>query len=82
MSKIKEKASALANKSKRAANRLRTDERGDTNFISIVIILVIVMVVAGVFIAFKDEILGMAMDAFEDFKGFFGEQKPTNKLPK
>ena len=32
-------------------------ERGDTNFISILIILGIVMVLAGVFIAFKDQIV-------------------------
>lgn len=32
-------------------------ERGDTNFISILIILGIVIIVAGVFIGFKDQIV-------------------------
>jgi len=33
-------------------------ERGDTNFISILIILAIVVVLSGVFIGFKDQIIG------------------------
>lgn len=33
------------------------DESGDTNFISIIIILGIVVVLAGIFIAFKDTII-------------------------
>lgn len=32
-------------------------ERGDTNFISILIILAIVIILAGIFIAFKDQIV-------------------------
>ena len=35
-----------------------SEERGDTNFISILIILGIVILVAGVFIGFKDQIVG------------------------
>lgn len=35
-----------------------SDERGDTNFVSILIILGIVIVLAGVFIGFKDQIVG------------------------
>lgn len=39
--------------------KLAKDERGDTNFISILIILAIVIILAGVFIGFKDDIVGM-----------------------
>ena len=34
-----------------------SEERGDTNFVSILIILGIVVLLAGAFIAFKDQIL-------------------------
>lgn len=34
------------------------EERGDTNFISILIILGLVVILAGVFIGFKDQIVG------------------------
>lgn len=43
------------------------DERGDTNFISILIILGIVIIVAGVFIAFKDQIVGQVQDIIDGF---------------
>jgi hypothetical protein len=33
-------------------------ERGDTNFISIIIILGIVVILVGVFLGFKDQIIG------------------------
>lgn len=38
-------------------NQFLTEERGDTNFISILIILGIVILLAGVFIGFKDTIV-------------------------
>lgn len=45
-------------------------ERGDTNFISILVILGIVVVLVSVFIGFKDQILGKVnewMQAFEEW---------------
>lgn len=47
------------------------DEQGDTNFISIIIILAIVLVVAGVFITFKNDILGAAKTKMDEFKNLF-----------
>ena len=44
-----------------------TSERGDTNFISILVVLAIVMVVAGTFIGFKDQILGWVQDSMPSF---------------
>lgn len=43
------------------------EERGDTNFISILIILGIVILLAGLFIAFKDQIVGMVEGIVNDF---------------
>lgn len=45
------------------------EERGDTNFISIAIILVIVISVAVAFIAFKDQVLGAFNSATADLMG-------------
>lgn len=42
-------------------------ENGDTNFISILIILGIVIVVAGVFIGFKDQIVNMVSNIVGGF---------------
>lgn len=42
-------------------------ERGDTNFISILIILGIVIVLAGVFMAFKDTIVGQVQEIIDGF---------------
>lgn len=42
-------------------------ERGDTNFISILIVLGIVILVAGVFIGFKDQIVGQVKTIVEGF---------------
>lgn len=44
-----------------------SSERGDTNFISIIIILGIVLLVAGLFIGFKDQIVTMVQDIVDDF---------------
>jgi hypothetical protein len=43
-------------------NRFVQEEEGDTNFISIIVILGIVMVLVGVFAAFKDQIIEAASD--------------------
>ena len=43
------------------------DERGDTNFISILIILGIVIIVAGIFMGFKDLIVGQVQNIINGF---------------
>jgi hypothetical protein len=43
------------------------EERGDTNFISIIVILGIALLVAGVFIGFKDQIIGQAQAIITSF---------------
>ncbi|MDO5340384.1 MAG: hypothetical protein Q4E78_09805 [Eubacteriales bacterium] len=43
------------------------EERGDTNFISILIILGIVIILAGVFMAFKDQIVGQVQNIINGF---------------
>lgn len=50
----------------RAKSALKNED-GDTNFLSIIIILAIVLVVAVIFIAFKDEIVGTLETEFKDF---------------
>lgn len=47
-------------------------EDGDTNFISIIILLAIAVIVAGVFIAFKDQILGWATNIINKVTTGFG----------
>ena len=43
------------------------DERGDTNFISILIILAIVVILAGLFIGFKDQIVEQVQGIIDGF---------------
>lgn len=47
--------------------RMMSNERGDTNFISIIIILGIVLIVAAVFIGFKDKIVGLVDTKVQGF---------------
>lgn len=50
----------LREKSIKVAARVQSGmvcERGDTNFISVLIILAIVIILAGIFIGFKDQIV-------------------------
>lgn len=42
-------------------------ENGDTNFISILIILGIVVVLAALFLTFKDQIIGLVTDKVNEF---------------
>jgi hypothetical protein len=54
-----------------AASEVRgflSDERGDTNFISIIVILGIALLVATVFIGFKDQIIGQAQAIIASFQ--------------
>lgn len=43
------------------------DESGDTNFISIIIILGIVIVLAGVFVAFREKIVTVIKNVVDNF---------------
>ena len=43
------------------------DERGDTNFISILIILGIVIILAGLFMGFKDTIVNQVREIMDGF---------------
>jgi len=52
--KIKEKMNKLAVK----ATLLIREERGDTNFVSILVLLGIALALAAVFLAYKDDVLG------------------------
>lgn len=55
-------------KASTALVRFAGEERGDTNFISILIILGIVILLAGVFIGFKDQIVEQVQAIIDDFK--------------
>ena len=50
-----------------AVNKMLKDEEGDTNFISILIILGIVILLAGVFMVFKDRIVEQVQEIVGDF---------------
>ncbi|MBR4733738.1 MAG: hypothetical protein IK081_13320 [Lachnospiraceae bacterium] len=54
---------SMMNKLQKVAN----DEQGDTNFISVLIILGIVVVLAGVFMTFKDQIVGQVNNIVSGF---------------
>lgn len=56
MKKIAEKFSNSLLRAKLALDNFMSDERGDTNFISIAIILVVVIVIAIVFITFGQDL--------------------------
>lgn len=58
LKELNRKAIALAATLQSMYLKAASEERGDTNFISILIILGIVILVAGVFIGFKDQIVG------------------------
>ncbi|MDR2088616.1 MAG: hypothetical protein LBP73_04595 [Clostridiales Family XIII bacterium] len=56
-----------ARSAKDRALAFAADERGDTNFISIIVVLGIALVVAGVFMGFKDQIIGKAKEIIDSF---------------
>ena len=62
---------------KEKAKNVLKNEDGDTNFLSIIIILAIVLVVAVIFIALKDEILQLVEDAWKSFSEKFTGQDKT-----
>jgi|GEM_PF-7022174 len=49
-----------------------TEDRGDTNFISIMIVLGIVLVIAIAFIGFKDQIIAIATEQIDSFTSSYG----------
>ena len=52
---------------KMAENEAVRDERGDTNFISILIILGVVIILAGVFMGFKNQIVNQVKAIIDGF---------------
>lgn len=50
-----------------ASCKMAKSERGDTNFISILIVMGIVILLAGLFIGFKDSIVKMVSDIVGGF---------------
>lgn len=71
LDKIKEKLTKAFCKLQTEVYCAAHDEQGDTNFISIIIVLGIVIIVAGVFVGFKNQILDEAGKAIEKFKDLF-----------
>lgn len=59
------------------ANYFKKNERGDTNFISILIILGLVILLAGVFITFKNNIVGQVEAIVNNFTINDGGNVPT-----
>ena len=57
MKKIAEKIGNALIRAKLSMSRFAKEERGDTNFMSIAIILIIVLALAAVFIAFGKQLL-------------------------
>lgn len=55
---------SMALSAKNAFGRFLKEENGDTNFISIIIILAIVMVVAAIFVGFKNQIVTWVKSTF------------------
>ena len=54
----------LSFRAKESLRRFIKEENGDTNFISIIIILAIVMVVAAIFIGFRTQIVNWVTSTF------------------
>ena len=73
MKKIKEKIEQALISAKLAMTRFASEERGDTNFLSIAIILVVVLALAVVFIAFGDELTGMLGESTEELFDALGK---------
>ena len=57
---------------KLAARNFVSDERGDTNFVSIAIILIVVIVIAIVFITLGDELVAALSEEIQDLLDALG----------
>ena len=66
MRKLARKLEGALIRAKLAAERFTTEERGDTNFISIAIILVIVLAIAIVFITFGQALLPKMQEKIQE----------------
>jgi hypothetical protein len=55
--KLINKVDSLMLKAKLKVDSFLNDEKGDTNFISILVLLGIALALAGVFLAFKDQVI-------------------------
>jgi len=65
--KLVDKMNAMLIKARIKAATFLKDERGDTNFISILVILGIALALAAVFLAFKDQIITWVDTNIGDF---------------
>lgn len=72
MKKLVDKINLSLLKAKMDMNAFLNDESGDTNFISIAIILVVVIVIAIVFITFSQEMGAALEESIEELKGALG----------
>lgn len=77
MTKLDLKINAIVWKVRSKVNDFLYDEDGDTNFISIIIVLAIVLLMAIVFIAFKDKIVKLVNDTWTKFSTSFGGQETS-----
>lgn len=67
MNKIEKAMIGIYCKMYNGFNKVMKDEKGDTNFISILIILGIVIIVAGVFITYKNKLVGQVDKQIQNF---------------
>ncbi len=73
MKKLADKLNSMLLSAKFYANEFMSDERGDTNFISIGIILVVVLALAVVFINFGQDIVKKLDDAVKSITKAFAD---------
>lgn len=67
MKKLVAKMNAMMIKAKIKVDEFINNERGDTNFISILVILGIALALAAVFLAFKDQVIAWVDTNIGDF---------------
>lgn len=67
--KINERLNAMLINAKVKFEAFKNNEEGDTNFISILVLLGIALALAGVFLAFKDQVIGWVDQNIGDFFG-------------
>ena len=70
--KINERLNAMLIDAKVKFEAFKNKEDGDTNFISILVLLGIALALAGVFLAFKDQVIGWVDENIGDFFGTKG----------
>lgn len=79
MGKIDEMLIGLKVRAHCALEEFQNSERGDTNFISMIIIIGIVVVLAGTFLAMGNEIIS---DIGKKVQGFIGNPTPAGSWKK